>query len=109
RRHRLRATLVVLDNDGGGIFHHLPQVDHPDVFEELFATPLGLRLEDVARLYGLGFVEVCAVDGLTRALATALAAPQTTLVSVRFDRGASALAHRECWAAVAAELGLGPG
>ncbi len=105
RRHRLRATLVVLDNDGGGIFHHLPQVDHPDVFEELFATPLGLRMEDVARLYGLSFAAVDAVDGLERALAAALAAPETTLVSVRFDRRASALSHRECWSAVAAELG----
>jgi 2-succinyl-5-enolpyruvyl-6-hydroxy-3-cyclohexene-1-carboxylate synthase len=104
RRHGLRAALVVLDNDGGGIFHHLPQVDHPDVFEDLFATPLGLQMENVARLYGLGFVEVRSPDDLVPALTVALTAPETTLVAVRFDRRASAIAHRACWSAVAAEL-----
>ncbi len=108
RRHGLHAALVVLDNDGGGIFHHLPQVDHPDVFEELFATPLGLRLEEVARLYGLGFLEADKVEDLDTALSAGLTAPEATLVAIRFDRRDSALAHRECWSAVAAELGLRP-
>src|SRR5262249_22931165 len=56
RRGR-RAVIVVLNNDGGGIFSFLPQAEHRDVFEELFGTPLGRRLEDVARLYGLAYHE----------------------------------------------------
>jgi len=104
RRHGLRVVIVVLDNDGGGIFGFLPQAAHPDVFEELFGTPLGLRLEDVARLYDLGFIPVDAVADLGPALSAALAGERSVMVSVRFDRQASVAGHRACWAAVAEAL-----
>jgi 2-succinyl-5-enolpyruvyl-6-hydroxy-3-cyclohexene-1-carboxylate synthase len=104
RRHGLRPVLVVLDNDGGGIFHQLPQVEHTDVFEELFGTPLGLRLEDVARLYGLAFSLVTRPDELPGALGEAMASSQPGLVCVRFPRERSLAGHRACWEAAASAL-----
>jgi 2-succinyl-5-enolpyruvyl-6-hydroxy-3-cyclohexene-1-carboxylate synthase len=104
RRHGLRAVVVVLDNDGGGIFNFLPQAEHSDVFEELFGTPLGLRLEDVARLYELQFSAVSEADELPSALRAAFASGRSALVTARFDRASSVLGHRSCWAAVAEGL-----
>jgi 2-succinyl-5-enolpyruvyl-6-hydroxy-3-cyclohexene-1-carboxylate synthase len=104
RRHGLRVVLVALDNDGGGIFSFLPHAQHTDVFEELFGTPLGLQLEDVARLYGLDFLEVRDASGLQPALREAFAADGSTLVAARFDRAESVRGHRACWAAVAEGL-----
>jgi 2-succinyl-5-enolpyruvyl-6-hydroxy-3-cyclohexene-1-carboxylate synthase len=106
RRHGLRATFVVLDNDGGGIFEFLPQAAHQDVFEELFATPLGLRLEDVARLYGLRFASADRVEELPSAMKAALAADEPVLLSVRFKRSDSVAGHRACWRAVAEALAV---
>jgi 2-succinyl-5-enolpyruvyl-6-hydroxy-3-cyclohexene-1-carboxylate synthase len=107
RRHGLRAVIVVLDNDGGGIFSFLPQARHPDVFEELFGTPLGLDLADVARLYGLGYHQAPDVAGLPAVLRAALAEDGTSLVRVAFDRAGSVAGHRACWAAVSEALGRG--
>ncbi|HSR25167.1 MAG TPA: thiamine pyrophosphate-dependent enzyme, partial [Candidatus Eisenbacteria bacterium] len=104
-RHRLRAVIVVLDNDGGGIFGFLPQAEHPDVFEELFGTPLGLRMGDVARLYGLAYHEVGEAGALPAALRAALAGEGVSLVRVAFDRAGSVAGHRACWAAVSEALG----
>ena len=104
RRHGLRPLLVVLDNDGGGIFHQLPQVGHQDVFEELFGTPLGLRLEDVAQLYGLAFSLVTEPAELPGALREALATEEPALVCARFPRDRSRAGHQACWQAVAAAL-----
>jgi len=104
-RHGLRATFVVLDNDGGGIFSFLPQAEHEDVFEELFGTPLGLRLEDVARLYGLEFCSVARAADLEAALQVAFSAEGAAMVAVRFGRADSVSGHRACWAAVAEALG----
>jgi 2-succinyl-5-enolpyruvyl-6-hydroxy-3-cyclohexene-1-carboxylate synthase len=101
KRHGVRAVIVVLDNNGGGIFEFLPPAAHSDVFEEIFATPLDLRLEDVARLYDLYF---CAIDDaaeLPDALERSLAADRTTLICARFKRRTSVRGHRACWAAVA--------
>ena len=104
RRHGLRAVIIVLDNDGGGIFNFLPQAEHPDVFEELFGTPLGVRMADVARLYGLEFCEVEAAADLPGALRAALSRERSVMVCVRFDRAASVAGHRACWAAVSESL-----
>jgi len=48
------ATVVCINNDGGGIFHVLPIEDH-DAFDEWFRTPHGLDFEHSAALYGLEF------------------------------------------------------
>jgi 2-succinyl-5-enolpyruvyl-6-hydroxy-3-cyclohexene-1-carboxylate synthase len=104
RRHGLRPVIVVLDNDGGGIFSFLAQAEHPDVFEELFGTPLGLRLEDVARLYGLAYRSVDSAADLPGVLRGALAGEEPALVRVRFDRAGSVAGHRACWAEVSRAL-----
>ena len=104
RRHGIRATVVVCDNDGGGVFNFLPQAEHQDVFEELFATPLGLDFAQVARLYGLVYSPVTDRSGLEPAIADAIAAPSPTMVVVRFKREDSVNGHRLCWEAAAAAL-----
>lgn len=54
-RRDLDLRIVVTDNDGGGIFHHLPQRTNldPDLFETLFGTPHGTDLELVGRAFGV--------------------------------------------------------
>jgi 2-succinyl-5-enolpyruvyl-6-hydroxy-3-cyclohexene-1-carboxylate synthase len=63
-RNDLDATVVVVNNDGGGIFHVLPIEVH-QAFTEFFRTPLGLDLSHLAAMYGYGFGRVhAAADGL---------------------------------------------
>ena len=69
----VEATIVVLNNGGGGIFDFLPIARHRDGYEELFGTPTGLDLEKVAALYGLPFRG----SARTRDLDEALAEPGT--------------------------------
>jgi 2-succinyl-5-enolpyruvyl-6-hydroxy-3-cyclohexene-1-carboxylate synthase len=104
QRHGIRATLVVCDNNGGGVFNFLPQAEHQDVFEEIFATPLGLDLSQVARLYGLVYSPVSDRSGLEPAIADAIAAPTPTMVVVRFKREDSVSGHRLCWESAASAL-----
>jgi 2-succinyl-5-enolpyruvyl-6-hydroxy-3-cyclohexene-1-carboxylate synthase len=104
RRQGLKATIVVLDNDGGGIFNFLPQAEHSDIFEELFATPIGLDFERVAGLYGLAYSEAAGVDDLETVLAAALASAETTLVRIPFTRQDSVAGHRACWHEVSSRL-----
>ncbi len=104
QRHGIRATIVVCDNNGGGIFGFLPQAEHPDVFDEIFVTPLGLDLSQVARLYGLVYAPVSDRSGLEPALAEAIAAPTPTMVVVKMRREDSVTGHRLCWEAASSAL-----
>lgn len=59
-------TVVVLDNDGGGIFSFLPQRSElpTERFERYFGTPHGLDLVALAQAYGLEASRVDAVEQL---------------------------------------------
>ena len=93
-------TLVVVDNDGGGIFSFLPQAELPDHFETLFGTPHGVDLAAVARVHGLEAVEVGAADEVVPAVERCAGQGGLRLVLVRTDRATNVTRHREVWAAV---------
>ncbi|TMB96516.1 MAG: 2-succinyl-5-enolpyruvyl-6-hydroxy-3-cyclohexene-1-carboxylic-acid synthase [Chloroflexi bacterium] len=103
-RHGVKATIVVCDNNGGGVFNFLPQAQHPDVFEEIFATPLGLDFAQIARLYGLVYSPVTERSGLEPAINDAIEKATPTMVVVKFKRDDSVSGHRLCWEAAAAAL-----
>ncbi len=95
RRLGLDLTIVVINNDGGGIFHFLPVSGETDAFEEHVATPHGLDLAKVAALYGLDHTHVDTAAELTEAL------PRPGIIEVRTSRPENLALHRSL-----AEAGL---
>jgi hypothetical protein len=84
RERKVDLTIVVIDNDGGGIFSFLPQAALPEHFEKVFGTPHGLDLADLARLYGVNHERIESPGDLQ---SSARRAPQgVTIVEVRTDR-----------------------
>ena len=92
---------MLLDNDGGGIFHFLPVSREGEDFERHVATPHGLDFAHAAELYGCGFERADDPEGFRAALDRALAADRTAIVAVRTEREANVALHREVWEAVA--------
>jgi len=104
RRLGLALTIVLLDNDGGGIFEFLPIAGARDIFEEHVATPHGLDFVHAAALYGCAYADVADRVALREALAIALAGTGTTIIRVASDRAANVALHRELQAAIATAL-----
>ncbi|MEZ7532365.1 2-succinyl-5-enolpyruvyl-6-hydroxy-3-cyclohexene-1-carboxylic-acid synthase [Veillonella atypica] len=67
KTHPLNLTIIVHNNDGGGIFEYLPQKGTPH-FDYLFSTAQGLDYSGLATLYGIDFVRVASNDELKNAL-----------------------------------------
>ncbi len=101
RRHGLNATIVLINNDGGGIFSAMPQAAESEHFEELFGTPHGLDVRPVAELYALPHQRVEQPDELGAAVQASIGSPGVSLIEVRTERAANARLHEELWAAVA--------
>lgn len=77
RQYPQNLTIVLINNDGGGIFHRLPvasfeQDPERPLFQRLFLTPHGLQFEAAARLFELDYVRVSQRPALHRALRAAL-------------------------------------
>ncbi|HEU4333098.1 MAG TPA: thiamine pyrophosphate-dependent enzyme, partial [Candidatus Eisenbacteria bacterium] len=94
REGRARATIVVVNNDGGGIFSFLPVAAHGDSFERLFATPHGLDVARAAALYGAPYARVASAEELRDRAAASLRDDATTILEVRTERDANRAAHR---------------
>jgi len=109
RRHGLRATIVVLDNDGGGIFSLLPIAAYGDAvgFEEHFRAPHGLDLGAVARAYGARFTRVGSWEHFRAALKESFEAAGVSLVAVPVDRDRNVAHLRDLYGAVSAALAGG--
>lgn len=103
KRHGVRATIVLLNNDGGGIFSLLPQAD-TEYLEELFAMPHGLDFRHAADMYGLAYRRPATGEAFAHALRDAVGADASTIIEVRTDRRANAGLHREVWRAVSRAL-----
>jgi 2-succinyl-5-enolpyruvyl-6-hydroxy-3-cyclohexene-1-carboxylate synthase len=106
RTRGVDLTIVVVDNDGGGIFSFLPQrgVLDDERFEQLFGTPHGVDLAALATVHGLSATVVERPDELAPALDAAAAATGVRLVVVRTDRHANVGVHDALVAAVAAAI-----
>jgi 2-succinyl-5-enolpyruvyl-6-hydroxy-3-cyclohexene-1-carboxylate synthase len=81
------VVFVLVDNDGGGIFHMLPVRDQEPHFTPLFATPHGLDFRHVAELHGIALDDVAAED-VPEAVGRALEAGGTRIVRVSTQRDA---------------------
>ncbi|WP_127448076.1 2-succinyl-5-enolpyruvyl-6-hydroxy-3-cyclohexene-1-carboxylic-acid synthase [Veillonella sp. 3310] len=57
KTHGMNLTIILHNNDGGGIFQYLPQKGADD-FDYLFNTPQGIDYSGLATMYGLDYVKV---------------------------------------------------
>ena len=68
KTHNLNLTIILHNNDGGGIFEYLPQKGTKH-FDYLFSTSQGLDYSGAAKLYGCGYTKISSPDELSSALA----------------------------------------
>jgi 2-succinyl-5-enolpyruvyl-6-hydroxy-3-cyclohexene-1-carboxylate synthase len=86
RQEGLPVGFVVVNNDGGGIFHNLPVREFEPAFTRYFATPHGLNFRSVADLYGLPYQRCDSRAAFPGALAEFLASGRPFLLETIVSR-----------------------
>jgi 2-succinyl-5-enolpyruvyl-6-hydroxy-3-cyclohexene-1-carboxylate synthase len=95
------VRIVVIDNDGGGIFHFLPQEQalSESEFEALLGTPRGVDVAKAATLFDLPYRRLASFNDLPDVLPDG-----TCLIEVKTDRQANTALHRRLAERVAAAI-----
>lgn len=89
-------TIVIMNNDGGGIFSYLPQASVETHFEDLFGTPTGLTFDHIAKMYGAQYDAIHSLSAFKEALAKTKETP-LRIIEVFTDRNENVAAHRTLW------------
>lgn len=97
RLHRLNLVVILVNNDGGGIFSFLPQAAYPEHFEQLFGTPTGLDFRPVVEMYGGSFQRITSWEEFHLALQSGLNAPGLHVIEVPTERASNVDMHRRLW------------
>lgn len=92
---RTPYILIVINNDGGGIFHFLPVAGKTEQFEKVFGTAHGRRFCDAAKMFSMKYFAPKTKQEFLRAYADALESPSACLIEVFTDRAENVLLHRD--------------
>ena len=104
QRAEVDATIVLLNNDGGGIFHMLPIENFEPPFTSQFKTPHGMDFEPTGELYGFEYLRVEGRAAFREAYTEAVAADGSHVIEVETDAEASHAVRDEVQAATVERL-----
>ncbi len=104
KMHRLQLLIIIINNDGGGIFSYLPQAQEERHFEELFGTPHGLSFEHTAALYGASYVRPATWVEVDKAIGSWSENPDFRIVEISTDRKYDVETYRELVKSVSREI-----
>jgi 2-succinyl-5-enolpyruvyl-6-hydroxy-3-cyclohexene-1-carboxylate synthase len=97
-------TIVLINNDGSGIFEHLPMAKFDPPFERYFATPQGVDFAKLADLHGAEYI--CPKSWATFEEAVRMLPERgLRLVELRTDRKRDAAFRKKLFKEIAAKLG----
>lgn len=97
KQYNPNATIVLTNNDGGGIFSFLPQREYKDYFEKYFATPHGLTFHAAASLYGLTYSKAASWEEFHTAVSQNIGSTGTAVVELQTNRDRNVELHSRIW------------
>ncbi len=97
RLHQLNLVIVLINNDGGGIFSFLPQAAHPEHFEQLFGTPTGIDFSPAISMYGGHYQRAENWESFRSALQQGMASGGLHVVEIVTERASNVAMHRQLW------------
>lgn len=103
RFHETDLTIVVMNNDGGGIFSYLPQASEETYFESLFGTPTGLTFDSIAKMYNTEYFSIQTKEEFQKALNTPKES-NVRIIEVHTNRQKNVVTHRQLWTTITEEL-----
>ncbi|MDF2790695.1 MAG: 2-succinyl-5-enolpyruvyl-6-hydroxy-3-cyclohexene-carboxylate synthase, partial [Neobacillus sp.] len=98
------VKIIVVNNNGGGIFSFLPQSEDPKHFELLFGTPLNLEFEHAVRMFNGIFARVRDWEHLEQLMNHSTEAKGLNVYEVVTNRESNLAEHREFWRIVSEEI-----
>jgi 2-succinyl-5-enolpyruvyl-6-hydroxy-3-cyclohexene-1-carboxylate synthase len=97
-------TIVLIDNDGGGIFEMLPVAAFGEAYERHFGTPHGVEFAPLCAAYGIPLLRPKDWAEFRTLVAEGLTRPGARVIAIKTDRRRNRAQHLAVWEAVARRI-----
>lgn len=104
KQYHINITILLINNDGGGIFSFLPQKNDEQHFEALFGTPMNVDFRHIIEMYGGTYAHPSTCNELNGALEEGYQHDGLSVIEVKTDRTENMAWHREKWEAITNDL-----
>lgn len=104
KRYKLPITIILINNNGGGIFSFLPQAQEKKYFEHLFGTPLDIDFKHAVAMYGGKYDVVKDASELTDILQANRKSENFSVIEIKTDRSENVVWHRHMWEKISQKL-----
>ncbi len=103
--HNIDINIILINNNGGGIFSFLPQSEHPKHFELLFGTPLNIEFEHAVKMFNGRFTKITDWDHFhTEMKNSQQDSSGINVFEIVTKRDRNRDEHREIWQTVSLEI-----
>ncbi|MFP5114630.1 2-succinyl-5-enolpyruvyl-6-hydroxy-3-cyclohexene-1-carboxylic-acid synthase [Bacillaceae bacterium C204] len=102
--YNININIILVNNNGGGIFSFLPQSEHPNNFELLFGTPLGIEFEHAVKMFNGNFTKIKDWDHLGSEMMKVVGSTGINVYELVTNREMNLAEHREFWGFVSREI-----
>ncbi|SET33522.1 2-succinyl-5-enolpyruvyl-6-hydroxy-3-cyclohexene-1-carboxylate synthase [Oceanobacillus limi] len=104
KHYSINVTILLINNNGGGIFSFLPQATERKHFEALFGTPVDLQFKQAVDMYGGSYHTAESEEELKRVLSNSYQESGLSVVEVFTDREENVKWHRELWSNIETDI-----
>jgi len=104
KHYAIDITILLINNNGGGIFSFLPQATDAKHFEALFGTPLHLDFQHAVSMYSGAYDKVKTQQAFRAAIEKSKDQSGITVIEVETNREENVIWHRELWSKIEKRL-----
>lgn len=104
KHYNLNLTILLINNNGGGIFSFLPQASDKKHFEALFGTPVDIEFKQAITMYGGHYEQPKTEEDLKKALNKSYQHQGLSVVEIHTLREDNVKWHQEKWETIQQEI-----
>jgi len=104
KKYQINLTIILLNNDGGGIFHYLAIAQHNPPFQEFFSTPHGLDFGKLVYAFGCAYRLVTNQQELEQEIQQIPERRGIKVLEIKIDPDHSYTLHHQLWRRIAEML-----
>lgn len=102
--YELNINILLINNNGGGIFSFLPQANEPKHFEKLFGTPIDLDFRYAVEMYNGKYDLIKDWEHFSNVFLENQSIGGLKVMEIQTKRDANLAEHRDLWKSVSREI-----